>query len=649
MTNITIIVEAPGSLDVAQAVTSAAEALASEQAAAADALAASNSEDAAAISAGAAAASALAASGSASAAAESAATAQEIADAFGGVENLQDIADAAAASASAAAASETQAGVYAVAAAGSETNAATYATAASVSAASAAASVAEAEQVITDFELLLPATPQDYGAVGDGVTNDAAAFSTITAEYVFTPDNIFDIGTLKYTGLVYGPGAVRMTGAIASADSEGNFVGFDPAGSNIYATPNIWAETANGETASPGDIPKYFNVALAPGSNIRTTSGSAWRSTLLGSAVGERIVDWERVEAIGNGAMRFARLANRVTAIGTIALQWLGANSQQFLRDTYHDFWNGVDKPGDAGWDFMGMETRNPGIGTWLHSYATYPTDREDCSSLVAIGRDAALHTIKDQDSVYVGYQCGTNTFDALQNTAVGSRALRDGVRAQRNTAVGRSAGFILQQGVGNVYLGNVAGFNHVLGDNCIFIGNSAGDSLASTSSNSFVVQMGPATTPLMVGSGDSGKMSLGLPNLDGLSELPGRGWMVNARVGETAGTFRLKLETNVIESGVSYGQYDWSGNDNQGAGVRGYMRGVAVGSLGAMDIEFATQPPSTPGDTPTPLLRMRNNGAVRFLPRATAPSSALEGDMYYDSVTKKFRGYNGTTWTDLN
>lgn len=40
--------------------------------------------------------------------------------------------------------------------------------------------------------------------------------------------------------------------------------------------------------------------------------------------------------------------------------------------------------------------------------------------------------------------------------------------------------------------------------------------------------------------------------------------------------------------------------------------------------------------------------GAINFQPKAAAPASPAEGDVYYDSVLKKLRCYDGTIWNDL-
>jgi len=47
--------------------------------------------------------------------------------------------------------------------------------------------------------------------------------------------------------------------------------------------------------------------------------------------------------------------------------------------------------------------------------------------------------------------------------------------------------------------------------------------------------------------------------------------------------------------------------------------------------------------------MRFKSTGGVRYVPLATAPATPEEGEVYFDSTTKKLRVYNGTTWVDLH
>lgn len=57
----------------------------------------------------------------------------------------------------------------------------------------------------------------------------------------------------------------------------------------------------------------------------------------------------------------------------------------------------------------------------------------------------------------------------------------------------------------------------------------------------------------------------------------------------------------------------------------------------------------STPGSTTgTVRAYVKDTGAVNFVPLASDPGTASAGDVYYNSGTNKLRCYNGTSWNDL-
>ena len=47
--------------------------------------------------------------------------------------------------------------------------------------------------------------------------------------------------------------------------------------------------------------------------------------------------------------------------------------------------------------------------------------------------------------------------------------------------------------------------------------------------------------------------------------------------------------------------------------------------------------------------LRVKSTGGVKYVPLATAPATPEEGEVYFDSTTKKLRVYDGTAWADLH
>lgn len=295
-------------------------------------------------------------------------------------------------------------------------------------------------------------------------------------------------------------------------------VEYDPVASSIIGAPAVWVEANQGLAQTPG-IGSYFNVILAPGSNADdTVNNNVWRCVVIGEAAGQRIVEWERVEAIGSGCMRFAPYAQRCTAVGTLALQWLGATSQQYLIDTFHDFFIQNDLPGEVGWDFVGLETRNPGIGQDIADFSNFPSSTSTVTQNVAIGRDAALHLVRGIENTACGYQAGAHWFSASENAAFGENALRDGVFINGCTAIGRSAGIHNQEGDRNIFIGREAGENFVKGDRNIFIGGSAGQDYHHDSghefSNKFILQMN-ALGNYLAGDLDKGSLFLALDDND--------------------------------------------------------------------------------------------------------------------------------------
>ena len=50
-----------------------------------------------------------------------------------------------------------------------------------------------------------------------------------------------------------------------------------------------------------------------------------------------------------------------------------------------------------------------------------------------------------------------------------------------------------------------------------------------------------------------------------------------------------------------------------------------------------------------TERLRVKSTGGVKYVPLATAPATPEQGEVYFDSTTKKLRVYDGTAWADLH
>ena len=50
---------------------------------------------------------------------------------------------------------------------------------------------------------------------------------------------------------------------------------------------------------------------------------------------------------------------------------------------------------------------------------------------------------------------------------------------------------------------------------------------------------------------------------------------------------------------------------------------------------------------TTTPARKVHINDVMRLQPRATAPSSPAQGDIYFDSTDNKLKVYDGSVWQE--
>lgn len=336
-------------------------------------------------------------------------------------------------------------------------------------------------------------SPMDYSATGDGTADDSAEYAAAEAalDTIYLPqDKVFFLDEeIPTKGKpVFGYGALKFHNAVDDVDAEvGRFgVEIDPVAENIVLQPDSYTKKVlSSDTTTPGTVDaertSYFNTFVSVGMKRIEDGAQIHRSSTLGHFIGQNISEWERVEAIGDAVMRFAKYGDRITAVGSLALQWLGDDPAD-LQDHFHDFYiyessPGVVKiPGEVGWDFGGLETNNPGIGTTIAAVAA-ATSKEECISNAAFGRDSLLHLIKGEENAAFGYQSIAHAYSAENNAAFGVRALRDGVFITNTAALGRSSGFQKQSGSGDVFIGALAGAGRITGNRGVFVGwNTAPD-----------------------------------------------------------------------------------------------------------------------------------------------------------------------------
>ncbi|TCP78313.1 endosialidase-like protein [Pseudomonas putida] len=352
-------------------------------------------------------------------------------------------------------------------------------------------------------------TPGDFGAKGDGVANDTSRYMTAEAgsDVVRLPEGKTYALDTGYTPskMVVGGGKIR----IGSAIFTGPEMLYDIFRTSLYCTPESYTE----QIGFPGGNQGNLTVMISPGGR---NTGNLNRCTIVATGAPQKAISLDRCEIFGNGVMQHARYAERVTAFGSIACQWLGSNDP--LGDRHEWFVNaGGLVPGQAGWDYQGMETRNPGIGSRIAAFNGFATQPTDCGRTVAGGRNALNGTVMARNCVAIGYRAGAGCY-AIENMVIlGTDVFRDGVflrdsvgagamagrfwqEGERNALFGYNAGGNAVRGSRNTLLGSFAGYDYTELNDCILIGHGAGNSIGGgTLSNVFC--LGPSgTLPLLSG-----------------------------------------------------------------------------------------------------------------------------------------------------
>lgn len=213
------------------------------------------------------------------------------------------------------------------------------------------------------------------------------------------------------------------------------------------------------------DVPtgnRYFNTVFAPdGGNILDPSTPSWRNTLMGHRVGSKAVLFSRTDAYGQGALGFAKWAQRTTAIGTLSLCWQGIDDPV---SSLHDFWPNGDPgasllpPTDPAWDAYGLESRNPGNARSGILATVYATSPDQIEGNVGTGRNTLLHLVKGAYNTAGGYNSQAHAWSGSYNTTYGNASGRDNLFSNGLTAIGAESAMEHQSGDNDLFAGVTAG-----------------------------------------------------------------------------------------------------------------------------------------------------------------------------------------------
>jgi hypothetical protein len=378
-------------------------------------------------------------------------------------------------------------------------------------------------------------TPGDFGAKGDGVANDTSRYMTAEAgsDVVRLPEGKTYALDTGYTPskMVVGGGKIR----IGSAIFTGPELLYDLYRTSLYCTPESYTD----EIGFPGGDLGNLTVMISPGGK---KTGNLNRCTFYGTQGPRQAIALDRCEGIGNGTFKFSKYAERATGVGTIAFQYLGCTDP---GADGHGWWSnaGGFTPGQSGWDYQGMETRNPGIGAKIAAFNGYATQTTDVGRSVGVGRNAFNGTVVARGSLAAGYRAGAGCFAVENLTCLGSDAFRDGVFQFNSVASGTFAGSHWQEGSRNTLNGYNAAANTIRGSGNTLQGAYAGYDYSDLNG---VILIGPGAGNAIGGTSLANVLAIGpdgfAPLISG--RLGGYAAGINIMPADIKGTFHVKTAT---------------------------------------------------------------------------------------------------------
>lgn len=330
---------------------------------------------------------------------------------------------------------------------------------------------------------------QDFGAVGNGVTNDSTAFVNTDAftngeSFLCPPNHVYNIGNTQPDFNLTGNGSV-LASSVTTGSSE---LSYNPATECVFFIPETYQREVQGINYPPPRGADYltqsYKFIMATGSALNDDTKNIRYTVAVGNLIGSAPNSWGYMDVFGGNTLAYAYNTERTSAVGSESLVWFGAPNQAWLVTYQHDWWrmppDNPYVPGQAGWDASGLETLFPGIGDRLAAYNSYAVDSTEAGFTATLGRDSGNHMVKGVRNVFTGYAAGGNIFDGSYNVAVGALSLQNAVFCNYNTAVGDQAGKDCLDSVNATFAGYGAGRTVQNATSSVFIGDRTADSVIS-------------------------------------------------------------------------------------------------------------------------------------------------------------------------
>lgn len=320
-------------------------------------------------------------------------------------------------------------------------------------------------------------------------------------------------------------------------------------------TPEVPERDGDPNWFPSGGAP-YLNVII--GADGPSPTAPIWRSTIIGNSIAtlaSNAVD--RADLFGDGVLRFGDYVDSLTAMGSLAAQWLGLQLEagedmsDALRRTKHEFCKDPTDPDltDPAWDMFGLETANPGLRAKMAA-VTPAASKADNEDNALFGRNAWLHAVKGKRNTIIGKNALAHGWFNTELTVVGWGAARNGAMLNHSAMLGSQAGFLWSEGSNNVVVGPGAGLNITKGNSNVIIGPDAAQSYTGEVNSLFWIGAYTDRPPLL--SGSFGARHVGI-NID-RGDILATGLHVRAGNGGTGGAANAAASTLIVEQSSGNG-----------------------------------------------------------------------------------------------
>lgn len=334
--------------------------------------------------------------------------------------------------------------------------------------------------------------PLDFGAVGNGVTDDTQAFSKIEAE---NSNKIVDllgktyVVSKKFSKNIYQNGFFRIGDKVYDAPYEITRVG----NSNVFAGKQAGESNDFYFEASGG----YSNVGigeLALNKNGSDKKKVGWKNTAVGfSAMRDNVVGYNNV-AVGDSALErnIGQITNsdgkpsatdggsRNTALGSYALRYnqtgrgnvgVGRNAGHANVTGHYNTAVGTNAYSGTVAEGGQKDEKTASYNTAIGYDSLFNTDADNNTGLGAL---SGYNNKSGHDNVFIGYAAGHANVSGFNNVVIGVDANKSSKASNRNVSVGREALYSMTAGLDNVAVGTGAMKFLVTGDSNMAIGDLA-------------------------------------------------------------------------------------------------------------------------------------------------------------------------------